>query len=178
MTSSWPICFSSAVYRTRAIVEADGFREEEEPFSDLPLWMRIALDWDLGFVAKPLAGFRMHAETVTMRIGSNQGASSEGRQKVLLHAQARFQRRAGFLEQAALPQSEAKRLRSLSTMQLLVETASLGVPWIVTTRTLLRLLWTYPRIALRRPIWRLVVGQLGGRRLRSGARALASRSQP
>ena len=39
MVSDWPICFSSVAYRTRAIIGAGGFRQDEEPFGDLQLWM-------------------------------------------------------------------------------------------------------------------------------------------
>jgi hypothetical protein len=56
MASGGGLCFSSTVYRTKAIAAAAGFREEEEPFGDLTLLMRIALDWDFAYIAKPLVG--------------------------------------------------------------------------------------------------------------------------
>ena len=59
MVSDWGLCFPSVAYRTKAILEAGGLREEEGPFGDRQLWMRIALDWDFGYIAKPLAGFRI-----------------------------------------------------------------------------------------------------------------------
>ena len=51
MVSDFPICFWSVVYRTKAILDAGGIRAEEEPFGDIQLWMRMALDWDFGYVA-------------------------------------------------------------------------------------------------------------------------------
>ena len=85
MVADWPIGFSSVVYRTKAIVDAGGIRPEEEPFGDIQLWMRIALDWDFGYIAKPLAGFRVHEATTTSNIGTESGVGSEGPRAAILH---------------------------------------------------------------------------------------------
>lgn len=53
MVSGWGLCFASVTYRTRAIVEAGGFREAEEPFGDRELWTRVALNWDFGYIDTP-----------------------------------------------------------------------------------------------------------------------------
>ena len=78
MVSSVALCFSSVTYRTRAIVDAGGFREQEEPFCDRQLWMRMAVDWDFGYIARPLAGFRTHPEAMTTNIAAQHGVTSEG----------------------------------------------------------------------------------------------------
>ena len=49
MVTPWGLGFPSVMYRTDAIVELGGFREEEGAFCDLPLWMRMALRWDFGY---------------------------------------------------------------------------------------------------------------------------------
>ena len=175
MVSRWPICFSSVVYRTKAIVEAGGIREEEEPFGDLQLWMRIALDWDFGYIAKPLAGFRLHSESASTRIGAHQGVTSDRQEMGLLHAQIRFQRRINFLDDAPLGPENATRLRALATLQLLVDRAGFGLPWSEVAARLPTLLRAYPRIALRPKLWRLVLAQLGGRRVRSALRGASTR---
>ena len=73
MRSTWIVCFSSAIYRTRAIVETGGLRAEEEPFSDVPMWMRIALEWEFAFLSEPLAAVRVHEKSATAGLGSFDG---------------------------------------------------------------------------------------------------------
>jgi hypothetical protein len=165
MISDFPICFSSVVYRTKAILDAGGIRAEEEPFGDIQLWMRMALDWDFGYVATPLAGFRIHEASTTRSIASDHGVSSEGRDRVLLHAQIRHQRRMDFLDAAALAPASTRRLRALATLHDLAERSYWGVPWKKTAAGQLNLVRTYPRVLLQPAFWRLVVAQLGGRRL-------------
>lgn len=177
MVSRWPICFSSVVYRTKAIVEAGGIREEEEPFGDLQLWMRMALDWDFGYIAKPLAGFRLHPESASSSIGAQHGVRSDARELVVLHAQVRFQRRMNFLDDAPLESRKTKSLRALATLQLLVDSASLGLPWSEVAARLANVVRIRPRIMLRPALWRLVVAQLGGRRVRSALRGASIRQR-
>jgi glycosyltransferase involved in cell wall biosynthesis len=159
--------FSTIMYRTKAIVEAGGLREEEEPFGDLELWMRIALNWDFGYIAKPLAGFREHAQTRTRTITAEDAVTFDERSRVFLYSQIKFQRRMHFLDEAQLASPTTKRFRALATLQLLVETAALGLPWNEAAARLAKLVRTYPRILLRPALWRLVIAQLGGRRTRS-----------
>ena len=177
MVSRGGLCFPSVAYRTKAIAEAGGFREEEEPFGDLQLWMRIALDWDFAYIAQPLVGFRIHPQTVTTSMFAQQGVPADGPERVLLHAQINFQRRMDFLDDAPLGSRRIQRLRALATLQLLVERASLGLAWNEVAVRLAKLVRTYPRIVLRPALWRLVVAQLGGRRVRSALRG-ASISHP
>ena len=183
MVSSWPICFSSVVYRTKAIVEAGGFREEEEPFGDLQLWMRIALDWDFGYVAKPLVGFRVHPESATTSIETQETATTKGRELDLLYPRIRFQRRMDFLKEAPLEPPDKRWLGSLATLELAVERARAGRPWRQVVACVARLVRTSPRIVLRREpwhlvlrpeIWRLMLVRLGARRVRSALRGAST----
>jgi glycosyltransferase involved in cell wall biosynthesis len=175
MTSPWGLCFSSVGYRTRAIRAAGGFRAEEEPFGDRQLWMRLALDWDFGYIARPLVGFRMHAATVTTSVAARHGVPADGRQRGLLYSQINFQRRMDFLEHAPLDPSAAKRLRALAELQLLVEGANSGLPGREVAARFASLVRAHPGIARRPAVWRLVVAQLGARRARSAFRAAAAR---
>ena len=174
MTAVWPVCFSSATYRTSAIVEAGGFRDDELPFADLPLWMRIALQWDFAFLARPLAGYRHHPDTSSMRLGSDAGI--EGRRRILLWAQGRRDRRMGFIDSARLSNEEKTRYRSLATVAFLVESSGLGTPWVDNSTRLLRVVRGYPRMLLHPAVWRLVAAQLGGRHLRRAVERVVSRS--
>lgn len=175
MVSSWPIGFSSVVYRTTALVDAGGLREEDEPLSDIQLWMRIALDWDFAYIAEPLAGFRVHSESATTRIGAEAGVTSNGRELDLVLAQARYQRRMNFLDDAPLKRSDKKWLTTLATLGLLVDQAGTGRPWSDAAPRAVQLAWTSPHVLRRAEPWRLLlgsrvwrlilVGRLGGRRL-------------
>jgi glycosyltransferase involved in cell wall biosynthesis len=175
MFSRWALCFPTIMYRTNAIVEAEGLREEEEPFGDHELWMRIALNWDFGYIAKPLAGFRTHARTRTRTITAEDGVTVDDRSRFFRYSQIKFERRMDFLDEAQLTSSTTKRFRALATLQLLVETAASGLRWNEAAARLAKLVQTYPRILLRSALWRLVVAQLGGRRTRSALSGARSR---
>jgi len=170
MVSDFPICFSSVLYRTTAIVDAGGIRAEEEPFGDLQLWMRIALHWDFGFVSKPLAGFRIHSDTTTRNIGAQHGVTSDGRELTFLHAQIRLKRRMDFLDDARLELRSTPRLRALAMLHDLAERSYWGLPWRKVAAGQANLVRRYPRVVLLPAFWRLAFAQLGGRRLRSALR--------
>jgi glycosyltransferase involved in cell wall biosynthesis len=178
MASGGGLCFSSVVYRTKAIAATRGFREEEEPFGDLKLWMRIALDWDFAYIAEPLVGLRRHGETISANIAGRQGVTSSEQEDFLLYSRINLQRRMEFLDEAPLESRRTEGLRALAKLQLVVDTAALGIPWNETAVRLAKLLRTYPRILLRRKLWRLVVAQLGGRRVRSALRGAFIRQRP
>jgi glycosyltransferase involved in cell wall biosynthesis len=167
MSSPWGLCFPSVVYRTEALVQAGGLREQEGPFGDRQLWMRMALEWDFGYLAEPLAGLRIHPNRVTTGVGAERARSSDEDERVHLYAQVIFERRVDFLDEAPLEFQTKESLRALATLHLLIESAALGRPWREVAARLANLVWTYPRILLRRALWRLVVAQLGGRRARS-----------
>lgn len=175
MFSGWGLCFPSVAYRTKAIVEANGFRETEEPFGDRQLWMRIALNWDFGYIDTPLVGFRTHPQTITATVAARHGVTSEGLERNLLHSKIHFQRRLDFLDDAPLDSRRAKRLGALATLQFLVDSAAFGLPWKDAAARLATLVRTYPPIVLRPALWRLVVAQLGGRRVRAALRGVSSR---
>lgn len=177
MVSTWGLCFTSTVYRTKAIVEAGGFREEAGPFCDRELWMRMALDWDFGYVARPLVGQRAHPGSVTIHAAAEHGVESNERERFRLYSQMNFERRMDFLDGAELERQKMKRLRALANLQLLVDSANLGLPWNEFALRLTDLLRAYPRIVLRRGLWRLIAAQLGGRRARSALRGVRVRRQ-
>jgi glycosyltransferase involved in cell wall biosynthesis len=173
MMSTLPVCFSSVVYRTGAITGAGGLREDEEPFSDMPLWMRIAVDWDLAFVTEPLVGFREHLGRLTTAIAAEGARVEDSREMALLFAQFRFDRRADFLNYAGLPPRETRRLRSIAELACLAERSAASSSWSENMRGLLRLANSYPEVALRPPAWRLLGANLGARRLRRSVRRAA-----
>ena len=166
MVSSEALCFPTVMYRTRAIVDAGGFREEEGPFRDRQLWMRIALDWDFGYLASALVGQRTHADSITTSIASGGGLDPGTRERFLVYSQVDFERRLAFLRDAPLAAEVAERLRALATLQRLIDCAA-GLGFGEVTARLATLVRTYPRILGRPALWRLLAAQLGGRRARS-----------
>ena len=175
MVSDFPICFSSVLYRTKAIVDAGGIRAEEEPFGDLQLWMRIAMHWDFGYVARPLSGFRIHEASSTSSIGAENGGASDGRELALMYGRIRFKRRSDFLAGAPLDPERAAKLRALAMLHDLVERAYWGLPGREVAVEQARIARAYPRVVLRPAFWRLVAAQLGGRRLRAALRGGSGR---
>lgn len=174
MVSPEALCFSSVAYRTKALIEAGGFREDEGPFRDRQTWMRIALDWDFGYIAKSLVGQRTHPGTLTTTTAAENGATS-AHDHFLVRSQMNFQRRIAFLDDAPLDSWRTKRLRALATLQLLADRAAV-LPWSEVAARLAVLVETYPRIVLRPALWRLVAAQLGGRQVRSVLQEALSRT--
>jgi hypothetical protein len=175
MVASWPIGFSSVMYRTQAIVDAGGIRADEEPFGDLQLWMRIALDWDFGYVAETLSGFREHAETASENLATAPGAASDRHELRIVQADIRAQRRMNFLQHAVLDHRRRNWLRALATLAHLDERASLGLRSREVATSLATAVRTTPRIVLHPVFWRLVVERFASPRVCAALRNASSR---
>ena len=140
MRSGWTVCWSSALFRRKALIDAGGYRASDEPFSDIPLLMRIALDWDFAYLAEPLVGFRTHAEAATAAVGTFNGTGYEFDDL----PSALFRKRMDFLSSASLapPEMESYRAQAMNTFrresaQRLGDRAGLGAGWMVTTTSFL-----------------------------------------
>ncbi|HEY2651695.1 MAG TPA: polysaccharide pyruvyl transferase family protein [Solirubrobacteraceae bacterium] len=172
---SW-LCFASIVYRTEAIKRAGGLHPGDEPFGDRKLWMRMALDWDFGYVARPLVGVRAHASNITSRIAIREdGSAASDRERARLYSEATLRQRTRLIDEAGLAPGRATQLRALATLQYLVESASTGPTSAEVAARLAKLVRAYPSIVFRSAFWHLVVAQGGGRRVRSALRARSAR---
>jgi glycosyltransferase involved in cell wall biosynthesis len=67
------VCFPTVVMRTSAMPTIC-FEAADGTVGDYILWLRIALAWDVGFLATPGAAFRMHADRMSNNFGTNAGA--------------------------------------------------------------------------------------------------------
>jgi glycosyltransferase involved in cell wall biosynthesis len=166
MHSTWTVCWPSALFRTRAILAAEGLRPEEEPLADVPLLMRIALSWDFAALSAALVGFRMHTASATADLGSFTGVGYDldDLPEIL------YERRTRFLDEAGFSEEQTSRYRSLAdttfrreTIKRVAEGAAAGAPWMTTGGALFNLARTDSRILLVPATWRLVAAQLGGR---------------
>jgi len=174
MTST-PILFASTAYRTRAIRDAQGMTTREEPFADVPLFMRIALKWDFAYVDRPLAAFRVHDASVTKQLAPGGERASDERDRLLTYGQIMFDRRIGFLDGAGLKSETTSRYRALATLRFVADRAGLGCPWWKSTTDFARLLSLYPRIVVHPLAIRFCAAHLGGRSLRRAAQRVRSR---
>ena len=173
MTST-AILLSSTTYRTRAIRDAGGMTTEEEPFADVPLFMRIAQNWDLAYVDRPLVGFRVHDQTETVRLAPRGPSEAAARDRLLTYGQIMFDRRMGFLEGAGLTSGETSRYRALATLRFVSDRAGLGAPWLESWAAFGEIVQRYPRILTSPIAWRFIAAQLGGRQARRATDRLAS----
>lgn len=160
---------STATFRTRAIRDAHGLKAEEEPFADVPLFMRIASSWDIAYLERPLAAFRVHDDTETARLAPRGEGEAAARNRLLTYGRIMFDRRIGFLDEATLPRSEANRYRALATLRLLGDEAGLGAPWLQTSVAFAGVVRSCPRILSYPMALRFLAAHCGGRALRRAA---------
>jgi hypothetical protein len=62
------VLLSTGVVRTQAHPR-EGFRASDAPISDLRYWMRLGLDWDVGFLVAPTVDWRVHFGTLSAGLG-------------------------------------------------------------------------------------------------------------
>jgi hypothetical protein len=169
MTSEWTVCFSSTTFRRMALVRARGLRPEDGVIDDLPLLMRIATEWDFAYVNRPLAVKRAHSEAASSSIGS---FTPDGWRPSRSLPDVLYEYRRTFLTEADLPEVDARRLARKARAKHLSMRAGIGERPPVLFRELGREIRRDRRLLLEPLTWRFIVGQLGGRRLRDGVRAL------
>lgn len=167
MTSEWTVCFSSATFRRAALVGGGGLRPEDGVIDDLPLMMRIALDWDFAYVNRPLAVKRAHDEASSSSIGS---LTAEGWRPARSLPDLLYEYRRTFLAEADLPATEVRRLARMARIQNLSMRGSTGERSGRLLEELGREMRRDPRLALYPRTLRFVIGQLGARRLRDRMR--------
>jgi glycosyltransferase involved in cell wall biosynthesis len=164
---------SSITFRTRAIREAGGMTTRDEPLADVPLFMRIAMNWDIAYLDRPLVAVRDHDQTETVRFASRDKGKPNAGDRPVPWAQMMFDRRIGFLDEAGLPSDETNRYRSLATFRFLVDRAGLGAPWLQTWADFARIVRFYPRILTYPIAWRFIAAQCGARAVRRATYRLA-----
>ena len=173
------VCWSSALFRTHAMVEAGGQRAIDEPYADFPLLMRIALGWDFFSLSAPLVRLRVHDESETAALGVFIGGDYYiSEQPTIL-----FDHRMRFLEAAHLEPERDRRYRALAkgaylegSVETIAARARLGARWTSTAVDLARVMRRHPRTLMVASTWRLIGAQLGGRRARRAALRVLERA--
>ena len=166
MRSLWTVAWSSALFRTEALREADGLRADEEPSADIPLLMRIALRWDFAMVAEPLVGVRVHPGATTAGIAGWNGTGYD----LSYYAENLLERRLRFLAEAGLPERAEASYRAAAehtyvraVVERIAAAGGADATWGETNRAMLNLLRRKPAALAMAPTWRLVAAQSGGR---------------
>ena len=166
MQSLWTVAWSSALFRTDALRKAGGLRANEEPSADVPLLMRIALDWDFAMISEPLVGVRVHPDAETASAAGWTATSYD----VGSLAENLLERRIRFLEEAGLSkrttrshQSAARRAYRRAAVRHIAARGGRDVSWSATNRAFLRLLRREPKVVGVPSTWRLLTAQFGGR---------------
>ena len=131
-----------------------GFPVEEDPLADVPMLRRIALEWNIASVSKPLVRFRVHGDTASASLGSFTGLGYEADDS---YARTSFRQRTGFLDEAGLPTTwtsgtgrSPKPPFGATRSPLLANRAESGGHWRSTNTELARLVRADPR-TLRLP---------------------------
>lgn len=168
MRWSGRVFMSSVLLRTAALPPVR-FDPADEPFDDLGLWLQIALDWDVAFLARPLVAFRQHAESASAGEGY---LTTAGYTRSLEGIAALREMKLRHLERHADRLSDVAGLRRLARERGRDEL--LATVWAVTresrrlseTTRLLREAATYDRrVAVDPRAWRLLAASLLGPRV-------------
>jgi hypothetical protein len=59
------------------------FDQDDFPAIDFGMWLRMALDWEMAFLAEPLAGYRVHGASHSAAFGPPQGAGYTMRTEIV-----------------------------------------------------------------------------------------------
>lgn len=173
------VCSSAALMRTRALPDPP-FEAEDFPAIDFGLWLRMAVDWDVAFVARPLAAYRIHSGAQSATFGppvdAGYGAGEEWVAK-------REQVKARFLAEHAHRLADAESLRRLlpasRRRDLLGLVRKATLPERKPVETLRMLGWAARidrRVLFERDAWRLLAASLLTPRLFSHAQRLRRQS--
>jgi glycosyltransferase involved in cell wall biosynthesis len=73
MLWSCRVCASTALMRMEALPDPP-FDHDDYPAIDFGMWLRLALDWDIAFLATPLAAYRIHRATHSAAFGPPRGS--------------------------------------------------------------------------------------------------------
>ena len=106
------ICTSSALLRRVAVAQLC-HDERDGGFSDLGLWVRIAISWDFTFINEPLTAVRIHAESASGRFGLHEVSEDEVRMSTLPMTSAARLAKLRFIDEYATSTRDRLTLRHL-----------------------------------------------------------------
>lgn len=170
------VCQSAALMRTAAL-PVGPFREKDMPAIDFGLWLRMALDWDVAYVARPLAAYRVHATTESASLGA---PKETGYLTGVEWIDKRAEVKERFLEEHGDRLPNSGQLRRITRRGRRFELVAMAYkqtrpkhPPLATLRSLARAARVDLTVAAHPAAWRLAAASLLGPRLRARLRGRA-----
>jgi glycosyltransferase involved in cell wall biosynthesis len=168
MKYSCRVCASSALMRTAALPR--GFFDEADfPPVDLGLWLRMALEWDMAFVARTLCGYRIHDSSHSAAFGDAIGPGYRMDSELLerlVEVKLSFVDR--HRDSLARPSSLRRLAEASLRRELLLAARLKTLPdrrFVATVSALREAANEDPRVMLNKAAWKLLGGSVLGPRL-------------
>jgi glycosyltransferase involved in cell wall biosynthesis len=180
MDMSYRVHASTALIRAHAL---SGLRldQHDYPVTDLGLWMRMALDWEMAFIASPLATYRIHADAYSVAgADATEGGYIQTAERVVKSREVKLR----FIEENAERVDDPADLRRRAGRrfmhELLVHAAHATLPerrLRATLGALAACARLDARVVAKPAAWRLLAGGILGRRGVSVVKRLRRRPQ-
>jgi glycosyltransferase involved in cell wall biosynthesis len=171
------INMSSALLR-RAAVEGDSFDTADDVLCDTGMWLRLARQWDVGYVGEPLTALRVHSDTVSVAEGIN----DESRRTTMYEVRLAQQVKQRFLAGYHIGDADLHELRDLARrwaqhelLNIVVRDTSPRRSPIATLSSLRQAIQIEVSLLRRMRTWRVLLASLVGSRGRLVARRLIGR---
>src|SRR4051794_10661406 len=167
MLWSCRVCASTALMRMEALPDPP-FDQDDFPAIDFGMWLRMALGWEMAFVAEPLAAYRIHPGSHSAAFGPPVGSGYTQRTEIvtrLKEVKLRFVERSRPRRpdesdlQARAARSMRRELIWMARNETLPE-RRVGK----TVRALAAGIRIDPRLAAEPAAWSLLAGSLLGKR--------------
>jgi glycosyltransferase involved in cell wall biosynthesis len=168
MRSSHRVHATTVLYRTQAVKPVP-LDQRDYPATEFGVWLRLALDWDIAFVAKTIAVYRLHADTYTSQNARVTGGGYVQAPETIENV---YDVKLRFLAENGHRLADVRGLqrdaRRALTSQLVNYAGHMTLPER-SLRTTLGVLGECarrdPRVSIAPGAWRLVAGSILGRRL-------------
>ena len=174
MRWSCRVCASTVLLRTASLPDVR-FDPVDLPAADFGLWLRIALDWDVAFLARPLVRYRIHEESDSASWGAADGAGYLRGFEILERTRAVKLR---LLDAHGGRWDDRRHLRGLADWALhreivnSIRSATLPERRLRPTMKLVGAsIRRHPRLALKPDPWKLLIGSVIGPRAVAKLRA-------
>ena len=157
---------STALIRTSALADVR-LRDDEFPVTDVGLWLRLALSWDIAFLARTLAVVRVHSGAYT---ADGRGVTGGGYVQELDVIEKLLEVKLRFLEEYGERFPDADALRGVARRALRRDLLDLAGHMTIPERRLLETARVLGGLARRHPAilsearaWRLLGASVLGR---------------
>jgi hypothetical protein len=168
MTWGCRVCSSAALIRTAAL-PPEPFEEADFPAFDFGLWLRMALEWETAFIARPLASYRVHETSQTALLADPDGAGYRaGRDWVAKREEVKTRFLDTYEDRLDDVPTLRRRVYRSRRNELLVFVRQATLPErrpLPTLRLLGRAVQADRRIAIDPAAWKLAVASLLGPRV-------------